>query len=83
VKIRTKLLFILGAPFLCFFAIGVTEFGQRFLRGDIPAGTDHWKADDIYMGAGMAPWMWGLLPFMLLGGSGLISWSLDKRRISK
>jgi hypothetical protein len=29
VKIRTKIFFALSAPFLCFFAFGVTDFGQK------------------------------------------------------
>jgi hypothetical protein len=80
VKVRTKILLILSSPFLCFFAFGVTDYGQNILRGDIPPGTDHWKADDIYMGAGLAPWAYGLLPFILLFVIGLISWFLDLRK---
>ena len=81
-KIRTKILLIVSVPFLCFFTFGVTETGQVFLIGSIPAGTDHWKADDIYMGAGLAPWVYGLIPFILLFASGLVSWFLEKRKRS-
>jgi hypothetical protein len=80
VKVRTKLLLILSAPFLFFFAVGVTNFGQTFLRGDIPADTGHIKVDDIYMGAGLAPWVYGLLPFVLLFMLGLISWFRGQRK---
>jgi hypothetical protein len=82
-RIRTKVLFIYGIPFLCFFAFGVTDFGQNILRGNIPTGADHWKLDDIYMGAGLAPWVYGLFPFILLSGSGLISWFFDSREGSR
>jgi hypothetical protein len=81
VRIWTKILLIASVPFLCFFVFGVTDFGQRLLVGNVPAGTDHWKADDIYMGAGLAPWVYGLIPFILLGGSGMVSWLLDLLRI--
>ena len=85
-RIRTAILLVLSLPFLGFFAIGITDFGQKLLRGDIPVGTDHWKADDIAMGAGLAPMAYGLIPFVLLGGSGLISLVFDwhvRRVLSK
>jgi hypothetical protein len=82
-KIRTKILLIASTPFLCFFVFGVTQFGQRYLEGDISAETDHWKADDIVMGAGLAPWVYGLAPFILLFACWLISWVLDLRKKSK
>jgi hypothetical protein len=80
VRIWTKLLLLSSSPFLCFFAFGVTGFGQDILRGKIPPGTDHWQLDDIYMGAGLAPWVYGLIPFILLCVSGLLSWLLDWRK---
>jgi hypothetical protein len=81
VRIWAKILLIASIPFLCFFAFGLTEFGQSILIGNIPAGIDHWKADDIYMGTGLAPWVYGLIPFILIGGTGMISWLLDLLRI--
>jgi hypothetical protein len=48
-KMRTKVVFVSGLPFLSFFAFGVTEAGQKVLIGKIPPNIDHWKADDIYM----------------------------------
>jgi hypothetical protein len=83
VRIWTKVLLIASVPFLCFFVFGVTGFGQRLLIGNLPAGIDHWEADDIYMGAGLAPWVHGLIPFCLLGGIGGIFLLLDLRRISQ
>jgi hypothetical protein len=76
-KIWQKIVLICSIPFLCFFIFGVTDYGQNFLRGDIPPGTDHWKLDDIYMGAGLAPWVYGLIPFMALNVTALISWLMD------
>jgi hypothetical protein len=79
-RLRTKILLILCGPFFCFFAFGVTEFGQRMLRGSIQAGADPARLDDIYMGAGLAPWVYGFVPFVPLFLGGLISWFLDLRR---
>jgi len=33
VRIRTAILLVLSLPFLGFFAIGITDFGQKLLRG--------------------------------------------------
>jgi hypothetical protein len=79
-SMRTKILLASSVPFLIFFAFGVTDLGQNILRGPIPAGMDHWKAVDIYMGAGLAPWVYGLAPFVLLDVCGIISWLLDRRK---
>jgi hypothetical protein len=82
-KTLTKTLFICSLPFLIFFAFGVTDFGQRLLIGKLPADIDHWKADDVYMGAGLAPWVYGLVPFILLCFGGLVSLLLERLRRSK
>ena len=79
-RIRTKILLVSSLLFLCFFVFGVTDFGQNILRGYIPPGTDHWQLDDIYMGAGLASWVYGLIPFVLLCGIGMISWFLDSHK---
>jgi hypothetical protein len=82
-KMRTKVVFVSGLPFLSFFAFGVTEAGQKVLIGKIPPNIDHWKADDIYMGAGLAPWVYGLAPFILLTLCGLLSWLLERYSATK
>jgi hypothetical protein len=81
VKRRSKIAFGLSVPFLFFFLLGITRQGQEMLRGKIPPDTAHWKVDDIYMGAGMAPVAWGLFPFLFLVIVGLGLWLLDRRRI--
>jgi len=80
-KLRTKVLFAASLPFLMFFVFGITDVGQKILIGQVPANIDHWKADDIYMGAGLAPWVYGLAPFILLCLCGALSWLLEQRRI--
>jgi hypothetical protein len=79
-KLRTKLAFALSIPFLGFFAFGVTDVGQRVLIGKLPPNVDHWKADDVYMGAGLAPWVYGLVPFIPLCLFGLVSWLLERTK---
>ncbi len=79
-RIRTKVLLISSVPFFWFFVFGITDLGQKVLQGNIPPGTDHWKADDIVMGAGLVPWVYGLIPAILLSVIGLISWFFESRR---
>lgn len=82
-KMRTKMLVLASLPFLIFFAFGVTEFGQTVLIGKLPANVDHWKAEDVYMGAGLAPWVYGLIPFILLCLCALVSWLLERSGVAK
>jgi hypothetical protein len=58
--------------FLCFFLFGITDTGQHVLRGRIPPNATHWQLDDIYMGAGLAPWVYGLAPAVLLAALGSV-----------
>jgi hypothetical protein len=66
--------FGLSAVFLGFFLFGITDVGQAFLRGPIPANASHWQLDDVYLGAAWAPWVYGLVPSVLLTliGAGLL-----------
>ena len=80
---RTKILFVASITFLMFFAFGITDVGQKVLIGKVPSNIDHWKADDIYMGAALAPWVYGLVPFILLCLCGLLSWLLARSKAAK
>lgn len=73
-KRGAQVAFVFSVLFLCFFLFGITDVGQAVLRGRIPPNADHWQADDIYMGAGLAPWVYGLAPsaFLAALGSGLV-----------
>lgn len=73
----TKIILISSVPFLCFFGFGLTDFGQSALVGKIPAYIDRWKADDIHVGAALAPVVYGLVPFIVLCSCALLSWCLD------
>ena len=73
-KRGAQIAFGFSVLFLCFFLFGISDFGQTVLVGRIPPNADHWQVDDIYMGAGLAPWVYGLAPAALLAalGSGLV-----------
>ena len=66
VKRGAQVVFALSVLFLCFFAFGITDTGQVVLRGRIPPNATHSQLDDIFMGAGLAPWVYGLLPSVVL-----------------
>jgi hypothetical protein len=71
-RLHVKILFLLSALFLCAFFFFITDIGQQALRGRIPAHATGFQLDDIYMGAGLAPWVYMLIPsicFMLLGAA--------------
>ena len=67
-------------PILVFFRIWYNGLRAKNLVGNLPADIDHWNADDIYMGAALTPWVYGLAPFVLLFVSGLVCWFLSRRR---
>ena len=73
-KLPAKIAFSVSALFLCFFLFGLTDVGQTILRGRIPPNASHSQLDDIYLGAGLAPWVYGLAPCVLLAlvGSALL-----------
>jgi hypothetical protein len=65
-KRGAQLAFGLSVLFLFFFLLGLTDAGQKILGGPIPPNASHSQLDDIYMGAGLAPWVYGLGPCILL-----------------
>ena len=75
---QTKIAFGLSALFFCFFLFGITDVGQTVLRGHIPPNADHWQLDDINMGAGLAPWIYGLAPSVLLALFGSVLLLLER-----
>jgi hypothetical protein len=85
-KRASQFAFILPGLFLAFFLFGITDIGQTLLRGPIPPNTTHWQLDDIYMGAGLAPWIYGLAPAILLAATGgvlLARYHLKNRQIAR
>ena len=55
-----QLTFLPAGLLLILFALGISSPGQLWLRGDVPQ--DHWKADDAYIGAGLAPYVFCFVP---------------------
>jgi hypothetical protein len=82
VKVRTKILLLSSVAFLCFYIFGITETQQSVLVGSASVSVDNAQADDSATGAGLAPIVYGLFPFLLLLVSGLVSWFLDRRKKS-
>jgi len=84
-KLVAKVAFGLSLLFFCFFVFGITDVGQTVLRGRIPNDATYWQLDDIYMGAGLAPWVYGLGPCVLLAliGSALLLVHRLKRRFGE
>jgi hypothetical protein len=81
-KRGAQVAFGLSALFLCFFVFGVTDVGQNILRGRIPPNVSYSQLDDLFMGAGLAPWVFGLGPCILLAliGSALVLANRFKHR---
>jgi hypothetical protein len=70
-KRTAQIAFVLSVLFLCFFVFGITDVGQTILRGRIPPNAGNFQLDDIYMGAAIAPWVYGLTPSVLLALIGM------------
>ena len=77
--IRTKILFLSSVAFLCFFVFGITESGQSLFAAHPPPNASASAAGDIAMNAGLTPMVYGLIPFLLLLISALVSWFFDRR----
>jgi hypothetical protein len=71
-KRASQITFGLAILFLAFFLFGITDTGQTVLRGQSPPNATGFELDDIYMGAGFAPWVYGLVPAVLLAATGAV-----------
>ena len=76
-NVRTKILLLSSVAFLCFYVFGITQTDQSI---QIEAASS--TADAAGSGSGFSPLIYGLLPFLMLLVSGLISWYLDRRKKS-
>jgi len=70
-KRATRFTFALSILLFWLFLFGITDFGQAVLRGRIPPNATHWTLDDIYMAASFAPFVYALVPSVLLALVGL------------
>jgi hypothetical protein len=66
VRIWSKFLFSISALLFVAFVFFITDRGQEILRGPLPKDATGFQLDDIYMGAGLAPWAWMLAPSIIL-----------------
>jgi hypothetical protein len=75
-----KIFAILSGLIFCAFLFFITQRGQEILRGPIPANATPAQIDDIYMGAGLAPWLWMLAPAVILAILALIMKLISYRK---
>ena len=76
-NVRTKILLISSVAFLCFYVFGIAQADQG-----VEIGASSSSADAIGAASDFSPLAYGLLPFLVLLISGLISWYLDRRKKS-
>lgn len=77
-RTRTKLCLVTASILFALFLLGESPIGQRSLIGKLPP--DHFEADDRYMGAGLAPFAYCLLPAIVVTVVGIASYVVDHRR---
>jgi len=77
---RTKVLFVLSAILGITFVLFVSDYGQELLRRNyLKPGMSHFKVDDVWMGVGLAPWIYLLAPALAFAMAALISLVFDRR----
>ena len=82
-SIKTKVLFAIAMAALVAFCFLVSPVGQEILRGPIPMDATPFERDDIWMGAGLFPWVYALPVSLLLYIAAGISFLIDRRKASK
>jgi hypothetical protein len=81
---RTKILFGIAGVLLLAFMFFVADAGQESLRRPyMHPGMSHFELDDVYMGAGLAPFVYLLAPGMLVVLAAFASLIVDDRRTKK
>jgi hypothetical protein len=79
-KLRIRILFFVSGALFCAFLFFITDLGQEILRGST-AGKTGFQKDDIYIGSGLAPWVWMLLPSIILILIALAMKRTDKQKL--
>ena len=77
-RLRTKVCFLVAGVLLAAFLLGISPWGQSALIGTPSA--DHWVRDDQYMGAGLAPYVYCLLPSLVCFAVSGLMLATDIRR---
>ena len=58
-----------------------SQVGQKWLiERALRPGMSHFQEDDVYMGAGLAPYIYLLVPSVVCGGMGILFGVLDLKR---
>ena len=65
-RLWSKILFTISGLLFVAFLFFITDHGQEILRGPVPKNATGFQLDDIFMGAGLAPWAWMLAPSIIL-----------------
>jgi hypothetical protein len=65
-KLRHRIVLICAALLFALFLIGESDSGQGLLRGTPKPNETHFEADNRYMGAGLAPIVYCLVPGVVL-----------------
>jgi hypothetical protein len=77
---RTKILFAISAVVFVSALLLETDKGQIMLRGTVPPNATHFERDDIYMGAGLAPVVYGGILALVFFVAGIVSWAFSRHR---
>ncbi len=79
-KHRTKILFGISVALILAALLLDTDKGQVLLRGTIPANATPFERDDIYMGAGLTPIVYGGGLAIIFFVAGIVSWACNRNR---
>jgi hypothetical protein len=65
-RLRQKIILSFAALLCVLFLVGESGPGQELLKGKPKQNETHFEADDRYMGAGLAPFVYCLIPGVAL-----------------
>ena len=65
-KLRHRIVLICAAFLFVLFLMGKSDSGQQVLRGNSKPNETHFEADDRYIGAGLAPFVYCVAPGVAL-----------------
>jgi len=77
-RMRTKICAGLAVILFACFLWGISDSGQRYLIGT--PSPDHWVRDDQFMGAGAAPFIYCLLPSLVLVVIAVIFFVFERKK---
>jgi hypothetical protein len=78
IRLWVRLCFGCGVVLLGLFFFGISSVGQTYLIGK--PSDDHWVRDDQYMGAGLAPFVYCLLPGLVFFAASFCLFLIGRER---